>query len=53
MFSDNPCYFADAQSRIVYLTGSHSWGNFQDVTDTFDYLGYLDRLSAFNYNFIR
>lgn len=51
--SDNPRYFADSENRIVYLTGSHSWENFQDITDTFDYQAYLDRLAALNHNFIR
>ena len=51
--SDNPRYFADSESQIVYLTGSHSWENFQDITDTFDYQAYLDRLVALNHNFIR
>jgi hypothetical protein len=50
---DNPRYFADADNRIVYLTGSHSWENFQDVTQVFDYLAYLDRLTALHHNFIR
>ncbi len=22
---DNPRYFADAEGRVVYLTGSHTW----------------------------
>ncbi|MDP1676411.1 MAG: hypothetical protein Q8L88_06050, partial [Bacteroidota bacterium] len=26
----NPRYFADASGKIVYLTGSHTWSNFQD-----------------------
>jgi hypothetical protein len=51
--SDNPRYFEDTESRIVYLTGSHSWENFQDITATFDYQAYLDRLAALNHNFIR
>ena len=51
--SDNPRYFADSGNRIVYLTGSHSWENFQDVTGPFDYPAYLDRISALHHNFIR
>lgn len=51
--SDNPRYFADSENRIVYLTGSHSWENFQDITGPFDYPAYLDRLTALNHNFIR
>lgn len=51
--SDNPRYFADSGNRIVYLTGSHSWENFQDVTGPFDYPAYLDRISVLHHNFIR
>ncbi|MFO0721106.1 MAG: DUF6298 domain-containing protein [Nitrospira sp.] len=50
---DNPRYFADADNRIVYLTGSHTWENFQDVTQVFDYPAYLDRLTALHHNFMR
>ena len=28
---DNPRYFADPKERIVYLTGSHTWDNLQDM----------------------
>ncbi len=51
--NDNPRYFADAENRILYLTGSHSWENFQDVTGPFDYPAYLDRISVLHHNFIR
>ncbi len=50
---DNPRYFADADNRIVYVTGSHTWENFQDVTQVFDYPAYLDRLTTLHHNFIR
>lgn len=50
---DNPRYFDDADNRIVYLTGSHTWENFQDVTQVFDYPAYLDRLASLYHNFIR
>ncbi|MBA5862730.1 MAG: hypothetical protein GDA65_08490 [Nitrospira sp. CR1.1] len=50
---DNPRYFVDAGNRIVYLTGSHSWENFQDITQTFAYPAYLDRLASLHHNFIR
>ncbi len=51
--TENPRYFADAENRVLYLTGSHSWENFQDVTQVFDYPAYLDRISALHHNFIR
>jgi hypothetical protein len=28
----NPRYFTDGSGRAVILTGSHTWGNFQDYT---------------------
>jgi hypothetical protein len=55
----NSRYFTDATGRrAVYLTGSHTWNNFQDwgLTDpprTFDYAAYLDFLERHGHNFIR
>ena len=55
----NPRYFAHAASgRAVYLTGSHTWNNFQDwgTSDpppAFDFPGYLDFLVRHGHNFIR
>lgn len=56
--SDNPRYFADERGHIVYLTGSHTWSNFQDNGGTnpppaFDYEQYLDFLEANNHNVFR
>ncbi len=54
--SVNPRYFTDATGRAVYLTGAHTWGNFQDIAQTdpptaFDWTKYLDFLRAHNHNF--
>jgi hypothetical protein len=51
----NGRYFADGAGRIVYLTGSHTWSNFQDNGNpfVFDYNQYLDFLVANNHNFTR
>ncbi len=54
----NPRYFTDGTGRAIYLTGSHTWNNFQDMglTDPpppFDFNAYLDFLEAHNHNFIR
>ena len=54
----NPRYFADATGRIVYLTGSHTWLNFQDAGPTdpppaFDWTAYLDVLQQRHHNFIK
>ncbi len=55
---DNSRYFADATGRVVWLTGSHTWANFQErgiegETPDFDYDGYLDFLQQHGHNFIR
>ena len=53
--TDNPRYFADASGNVVYLAGSHTWLNFQDIGGSdpppvFDYPAYLDFLVANNHN---
>jgi Family of unknown function (DUF6298) len=59
VLSENPRYFTMVGARrAVYLTGSHTWNNFQDwgLTDpppVFDYPGYLDFLERHGHNFIR
>jgi hypothetical protein len=53
----NPRYFEDASTgRIVYLTGTHTWNDFQDTGSgpyPFDYLRYLEFLHKHSMNFIR
>ncbi len=54
----NPRYFADADNRVVFLTGAHTWSNLQDngfgdPPPIFDYEAYLDFLVAHNLNFTR
>jgi hypothetical protein len=52
----NPRYFADPAGRVVYLTGSHTWNNFQDWTrgaPVFDYPGYLAFLRRHDQNHVR
>ncbi len=53
--SSNSRYFADANGRIVYLTGSHTWDNLLDrgQKPPFDYAGYLRLLQSHNHNFMR
>lgn len=56
--SENPRYFADREGEIVYLTGSHTWSNFQDQGPNlppreFDYEQYLDFVQAHGHNFFR
>jgi hypothetical protein len=54
----NPRYFTDDSKRVVYLTGSHTWSNLQDMglsdpPPAFDFDAYLDFLVQHNHNFIR
>ncbi len=54
----NSRYFSDGSGKPVYLTGTHTWANLQDVGPSdpppaFDFAAYLDLLRANNLNFIR
>jgi hypothetical protein len=54
----NPRYFTDDSGRAIYLTGSHTWNNLQDMGKSdpppqFDFAGYLDFLNRLNHNFVR
>src|SRR5262245_6362983 len=54
----NSRYFTDGTGRAVYLTGSHTWWNFQDggrsdPPPNFDFIEYLDFLKRYNHNFVR
>ncbi|MGQ9822832.1 MAG: DUF6298 domain-containing protein [Thermogutta sp.] len=54
----NGRYFATPDGRAVYLTGSHTWNNFQDMSADarqpgFDFDAYLQFLERHRHNFIR
>src|SRR5687767_8247184 len=53
----NPRYFTDNSGRIVYLTGSHTWENLQDILmpgdKPFDFSEYLEMMKKNGHNFIR
>ena len=51
----NPRYFTDNSGNAVYLTGSHTWNNFQDSEHVrrFDYRAYLTFLFSHHHNFFR
>jgi Family of unknown function (DUF6298) len=53
----NPRYFSDQTGKIVYLTGSHTWANLQEIQmkggKTFDYTAYLDMMQQNGHNFMR
>ena len=54
----NPRYFTDDSGQAIYLTGSHTWANFQErgiagQTPDFDYPRYLDFMVGHGHNFMR
>jgi Family of unknown function (DUF6298)/Protein of unknown function (DUF4038) len=54
----NPRYFTDARGKAVYLTGSHTWDNFKELTPArrpraTDFGNYLNVLQQQGHNFIR
>ena len=53
----NPRYFCNPQGKIVYLTGSHTWENLQDMLiagdPPFEYQSYLDMMKKNGHNFMR
>jgi hypothetical protein len=56
--AQNPRYFTTGNGKVVYLTGSHTWGNFKDRAHVdpppaFDYSAFLDFLTAHHHNFLR
>ena len=55
--ADNPNYFADAGGNPVFLVGSHTWSNFQDMgmegDKPFDYEQYMAFMVHHGYNFMR
>ncbi|MDT8300560.1 MAG: DUF6298 domain-containing protein [Sedimentisphaerales bacterium] len=62
--SSNPRYFTDNSGKAIYLTGSHTWGNFQKwfeghsggggtAGSPANFTAYLDVLQSYQHNFIR
>ena len=54
--TNNPNYFTDGSNKAVYLTGSHTWNNFQDwgtddAPQPFDFAAYVKMLVAHHHNF--
>jgi hypothetical protein len=57
---ENPRYFADGSGKAVFLTGSHTWANLQDIAyaahespPAFDFEAYVAFLKRHNHNFFR
>lgn len=54
--STNPNYFTDGTGKAIYLTGSHTWNNFQDwgqngVVQPFDFTAYVNMMVSHGQNF--
>ncbi|MEO8048400.1 MAG: DUF6298 domain-containing protein [Nitrospirota bacterium] len=54
----NNRYFTDGSQRAIYMAGSHTWNNFQDVgkgsyKGAIGYIEYLNLLEKLHHNFIR
>lgn len=53
----NPRYFTADGEHAIYLTGSHTWANLQEIglpdSPPFPYDEYLDMMAAFGHNFMR
>src|SRR5262245_12150891 len=52
----NPHYFTDGSGKAIYLTGSHTWNNFQDwgtngTVQALDFSAYVKMLVEHNHNF--
>jgi hypothetical protein len=52
----NPHYFTDGSGKAIYLTGSHTWNNFQDwgtngEVRPLDFKGYVRMLEEHGHNF--
>ena len=54
---DNGRYFTDDSGKAIYLTGSHTWANLQDIglaeTPPFPYEEYLAFMQSYGHNFMR
>lgn len=55
--STNPRYFTDGSGKVIYLSGSHTWANLQDIGlpggPAFPYGEYLDFMQSYGHNFMR
>ena len=54
----NPRYFTDGSQKVIYLTGSHTWANLQDMGTgdpplMFDFSSYVKFMEAHGHNFMR
>lgn len=57
-FEANPNYFTDNTGKAIFLTGSHTWENFQDIYSeenlpVLNWKEYLDMMESKHHNFMR
>jgi Family of unknown function (DUF6298) len=54
---ENPRYFTDNSGKSIYLTGSHTWANFQEAglpsDSLFEWGKYLEMMKVNNHNFMK
>ena len=54
---ENPRYFTDGSGKAIFLTGAHTWANFQDIglapIPRFDWPAYMNMMVKHNHNFMR
>jgi hypothetical protein len=60
VLKSNPRYFTDDSGKAIYLTGSHTWNNFLEITrppanpnPVVDFSNYLEFLKSHHHNFFR
>lgn len=57
VLKSNSRYFTDNSGKAIFLTGSHTWANFQDTglapIPQFDYPAFIDMMVKHNHNFMR
>ncbi|MFT3945837.1 MAG: DUF6298 domain-containing protein [Agriterribacter sp.] len=56
--NSNPNYFTDNTGKAIFLTGSHTWENFQDIyseenAPQLNWKEYLDMMESRHHNFMR
>lgn len=56
ILDENPRYFSDGSGKAIYLAGSHTWANLQDLSGAqqpFDFPAYIQFMVSHNFNFMR
>jgi len=55
VLAENPRYFTDGRGNAIYLVGSHTWANLQNLSHAppFDFPAYIRFMVSHNFNFMR